>query len=122
MSFYSDLADEAAALLLEFGQSVTLRQLANSSYSGGSVTQTPTDYIGLGAVFNFAQRDIDGTLIKTGDQQLLMSVFQTNGSAMPLPTTADQIIIGSTTYTIQPSRKVDPAGTVVLYDLHIRGL
>lgn len=123
-AFYDEMAAVSNELLTEFGQAVTLRRVTTGAYdpATGSATQTTADYAGTGAVFDYSQRDIDGSLIKTGDQKLLMSPFQTDGSAMPVPTTTDKILIGSTVYSIQPSKKVAPAGTLVLIELQIRGV
>lgn len=124
MTIYDRAAATANRMLAKYGMEVTLHRVTTGAYdpATGSAPTTTADYIGTGAVFDYAQRDIDGSLIKSGDQKLLMSPFQTDGSAMPVPTTSDKILIGSTVYSIQPSKTVAPAGTNVLFELTIRGI
>lgn len=121
---YSQIAVSADAALREAGMEVTLRRVVTGEYDPGtgSAPETTVDYTAFGTVFDFKQQDVDGTLIKVGDQQLFLSPLQTNGQSMPEPTTSDKIIIGAVEYSIQPSKKIAPAGTNVLYQLHIRGL
>jgi hypothetical protein len=125
MTIYDRAAATANRMLTKYGMEVTLRRVTVGDYdpdTGSAPASPPVDYVCMGATFDYSQRDIDGSLIKTGDQKLLMSPFQTDGSAMPVPTTSDKILIGSTVYSIQPSKKVAPAGQNVLFELQIRGV
>jgi hypothetical protein len=70
---------------------VKLRRELEADYdpgTGGPVPGTggPVDFVGTGVKLNYNQDDIDGTLIKQGDQ--LLSPLQRDGTAMPLPMTA----------------------------------
>ena len=74
MSFYSDLATDANALLLEFGQPVTLRHETSAGYANGKpVTATSTDYVGTGVEVLYTAKDFQNTLIQIGDKKLLFS-------------------------------------------------
>lgn len=124
MSFdYAKTANTADRLITKFGQAVTLRVVTVGTYdpATGTASNSTADHSGYGTLFDYKQSEIDGTLIKEGDQRLLLSPYKTDGAAMPVPTTTDKIVIGSTVYTIQPSGKVSPAGTNVMFDLHLRG-
>lgn len=120
MTFYSDLAADALELLREFGQSVTLARTTPGTYdaatsapsAGSSVT-----YTGTGAVFDYSQRDVDGTNIRTGDRRVLLAT-----SGMVMPRTGDTITIGSTALTVVIGREINPAGVPVLYEAQVRGV
>ena len=121
MSFYSDMATKTDELLQSFGQSVTMNRVSAPVYDpdSGVVTSSSVEYVGTGAVFKFKQK-YDG--VELGDRELYLSPYQTNGSMFPMPTTDDQFVIGSTTYAIKNVVETSPAGTAVLYQLHLRGL
>ena len=125
MGFYDELAAEANSLLAEFGQTVTLRKVAIGAYapSTGVGAITNTDHSGPGVMLNYKQRDINGESVMAGDMRMLLSAKCTSGAAMPQPATGDQVIVGATTYTVQPSAaSTNPAGTAVMYDLQLRGV
>jgi len=118
MSFdYAELATLATDLLTEFGQAVTRRSYTAGAYNLATGTTTPTtaDTSRIGALFDFTPNKTTerGTLIQTGDKQLLLD-----------PTAAvslqDHLIVGGVEYIIISVGEVNPAGTVVLYDLHVR--
>ncbi len=56
-----------------------------------------------------------GNLIQGGDKRLLL-----DGSA-PIPDLKDHFIVGSAEYVIVSLGEINPAGTPVMYDLHLRG-
>jgi hypothetical protein len=123
MSFdYAATAAEAADLLGEYGQSVTLTRKTPGAYDPetGAVSASGATHTGMGCAFEYAQRDIDGTEIKRGDQRLYLSPKQTDGSAMPTPQTGDTVTIGSLIYAVMASRPLAPAGIVVLHDVQLR--
>lgn len=124
---YTKSADTAERLLQKFGQAVVLSCPSTSAptydpATGVSTPVAPATYTGRGAVFDYKQTDINATLVQAGDQRLYLSPFQADGTAMPEPKTSDEIVIGSTTYSIVRAGKVAPAGTKVLYDLQLRGV
>lgn len=123
---YTKLAAVAETQLEKFGQAVTLSRPSGveATYdpaTGTSTPASPATYSGRGAIFGYRRRDIDGTLVQVGDQRLLLSPHQTDGTAMPEPQTTDRVVIGSTTYTVQNVSKTAPGGTVVMYTLQLRG-
>lgn len=121
---YAKSADTAHRMLQKFGLPITIRRVTTGAYDPtiGAAPVTSLDSDGIGALFSFHQRDVDGSRIKVGDQQLLLSPKKVDGTPMPRPSTDDLVVIGQDHYTIQPSKELAPAGGPVLYDLHIRGV
>jgi len=119
MGFYESMADTAKQLLLQFGQNLTLTRVTSSSYNTttGGVTTTTTTHTVRGAVFNYQNRQVDGTLIKAGDRQVYLSTQ--NLSFIPDPT-QDTLTISGTVYRILRCVPTIPAGIPVLYELQVR--
>ena len=124
MTFYARLQSTADKMLKGKGQSITLTKITAGTYNPatggftGAGTSTQTAY---GAVFDYGAKQIDGTLIKAGDKQLLLSAFKTDGTALTAPVLGDTVSIGGVTYTlVEPLKIVSPAGTVVLFDVNLR--
>lgn len=124
---YTKSAATAERLLQKFGQAVTLVRPSTSppTYdpaTGISTPVAPASYAGRGAVFDYKQTDVNATLVQAGDQRLYLSPFQADGSAMPEPVTSDDVVLANgKTYSVVRGGEVNPAGTVVLYDLQLRG-
>jgi hypothetical protein len=66
--------------------------------------------------FPLGFKDIDGTLVQSGDQRVLISVV-----GIALPHLDDTITIGTVTYTITFVKPSYPAGIPVLCECNIRG-
>jgi hypothetical protein len=125
MSVYARPAASADRLLEKYGGPVTLSRPSTGARTYNTATGTatavaPATYYGTGAVFDYRQDEIDGTLIQDGDQRLYLSPFQTNGADMPEPTSRDFAIIGGITYSVARVGKVAPGGVNVLFDLTLR--
>lgn len=122
MSFdYSEVAADALETLTEFGRSITRRAYSAGAYdpATGTTANTTADTTRLGALFDYTdqgrsgQQYVRGTLVEKGDKQLLMDA---TGPA----TLSDHYIVGSVEYTVVSVGEVNPAGTPVIYDLHLR--
>lgn len=115
---YAELAFLSTELLTEFGQTVTVRNYTVPTYSPGSGTATPTyaDTTRRGALFDFGRGQVNGPggLIQQGDKKLLLA------PGTPPPSLEDHIIVGGVEYTIAGISESNPAGTAVLYTLHLR--
>lgn len=124
MTDYAKTAARADQSLRRKGGIVVLRQVVTGEYDPGLGTAptVTTDYDGTGIKLNYEQDDIDGTLIKQGDQKLLLSPLQRNGAKMPLPISGDQLVIGATVYTVGMVADLQPTDTSVLYTLQLRGV
>lgn len=117
MNFYSDMAAVALEQLTEFGQDVALRNYTVGTYdpADGTVPTTYADVTRKGALFDFGAGQINGPggLIQGGDKRLLLQ-------AGTVPALEDHVIVDSVDYVIKGVGEVNPAGTPVLYDLHLR--
>ncbi len=121
---YTKSAATAERLLQKFGQDVTLSRPSTSAptydpATGVSTPAAPATYAGRGAVFDYKQTDVNQTLVQAGDQRLYLSP----ASPMVEPATSDTVTLANgKTYSIVRGGEVNPAGTVVLYDLQLRGV
>lgn len=125
MTDYTKAAARADASLRRKGGVVVLRREVPGEYDpdiGGPAAGTATEYAGTGVKLNYQQDDIDGTLIKQGDQQLLLSPLQRDGALMPVPTTADLVLIGAKVYSIANVVDLQPTDTSLLFTLQLRGV
>ena len=117
MSFYSDLAKVSLDLLTQFGQGITRRAYASGNYNPatGTAIQTTVDTSRKGAIFDFGQgvSVVRGQLVQIKDKRLLVD------ATGPVAIT-DHFIVGGTEYTVVTLGEISPAGTPVVYDLHIR--
>lgn len=117
MSFdYPATAATATRLLQRFGAACTLKRQTPGAYNPatGTATSTYTDYATTAAVFDYAQRYIDGTLIKQGDKQ----AYCAPGVE---PVQGDRFTWNGATYTIVAVKPVSPAGVPVLFEAQLRG-
>lgn len=114
---YNRMAALSLRLLQRFGAVHTLTRLAPGSrdVEAGTTPTTPTTYSVTGAKFDYAQRDIDGTEVRTGDQRFLMAP-----NAAVTPQTGDRLTIAGQDWQVIRSSPLSPAGTVVLHEVQIR--
>jgi hypothetical protein len=124
MTDYSKTAARADQSLRRKGGIVVLRQVVTGPYDPGLGTApiTTTDHEGTGVKINYEAENIDGTLIQAGDQQLLLSPLQRNGTPMPQPTAADVVLFGGASYTVKAVETTTPVDVAVLHTLQLRGL
>lgn len=122
MEFYAKMRATADRILRGKGQAITLTRQTSGTYSpsSGTATVTTTTQSGYGAVFEYIDRNIDGTLIKAGDKQLLLSAVNSAGTALTSPVLNDTVTIGSTAYTITRIKPLSPAGTTCLFECNLR--
>lgn len=115
---YAAKATTATALLHKFGGPVTLQAIESGGVYNpdtGEFEQTTTDYLTVGAKFNYLQDHIDGTVIQKSDQELYLSA-----EGIPTPSTSHKIIIGSKAYAILAVQAIEPYDVPLLYILQIR--
>lgn len=134
MSIYDRMAASAMTLLTRYGrpQGVTILQAGPSVYDPTTSKNTPTSttYLGTGALVDFSLTapsvtTIRGTEIQQGDKLLYLGMTGTlNGATVQLPelNTDDTIIIAGTAYNIEATTTLNPAGTPVLQQMHLRGV
>lgn len=119
MNSYEEAALDADEMLAEFGQKVTIKRIISGDYdpATSSAPTTTTLQAGTAVVLDFGIKDVDGTLIKTGDKRMLLSAV-----GISPPQVDDIVTFGTSTCQIKNSNAFDPAGTVVFYDVHLRGV
>lgn len=120
MSFYSDIAADVRAILVELGASCTITSESDSAYaiSTGDVTVTDSTATGYAAIFDYSDRDYgvqvkQGTLIKAGDKKLLLE-------SAYVPVTGHSITFNGIKYNVMRVKTVAPAGTNVLTIVQLR--
>ncbi len=115
--FYDEMSATVDELLKEFGQEVVIRRVMAGEYNPetGSATLTTVDQTGVGAVFDYVDRLIDGSMILSGDKQLFLSPI-----GIGTPTPEHKAIVGPDTYNIVSVNTTAPAGTAVLYECRLR--
>lgn len=120
---YSEIAETANEILAEYGQAVTLTRIVPGTYNpatGGMTGASTSTQTGWGAVFEYINKNIDGTLIQSGDKQLLLSAINSAGTALTAPIINDTVTIGGVVMTITQIKPLSPAGTTVLFDCNLR--
>lgn len=118
MSFYSELAADAAALLAEFGAPAVLRRAADGDYDTNfaEVDDNGTQVYNTVAVRGeFKRSDIDGTQILATDVRLYVSPSL---ATAPLP--GDRIAFDTETFIVVNSKPVKPGAVVLLHDVQCR--
>ena len=117
MTFYSDMAATANELLAEFGMGITLTRTTPGAYNPatGGATDTTANHAAIGVKLDYAQSEIDGSLIRVGDQRVYLAP-----SLVVTPQTGDTLTIGSEVWGVIASRPLSPAGTNVLHDVQVR--
>lgn len=113
---YPATAATATRLLERFGAAATLKRQSGTAYdpATGTSTQTYTSYATTAAVFDYAQKYIDGTLVKQGDKQAYCA-------PSVAPEQGDRFTWDGADYTVVAVKPVAPAGTPVLYEAQLRG-
>jgi len=85
-------------------------------YEGGT-EPSDTTYTASGVKIGYEQKDVDGTLIQRGDQQVYVPAL-----GFIRPVTNEQITVGTTVCAVIGVEVVAPGDTDVLYIIQIRGL
>jgi hypothetical protein len=120
MSFdYDNIAAVADELLAEFGQSCSLGSVTDGAYdpATGEAAPAATAHAITAAVFDYPQRFIDGTLIRTGDKRVLASPVGLAVEPKPGDTLTDS---AGKVYQVIDAKATAPAGTVVLWTIQVR--
>lgn len=83
----------------------------------GGTEPSNTTYTAPGVKIGYEQRDVDGTLIQRGDQQLYVPAL-----GFVRPATNEQITVGTTVCAVIGVEVVAPGDTDILYIIQIRGV
>ena len=119
-ALYDELAQAAVDLLDELGQIVLLtRARAGGGYDpdAGTVEEGGEQvWSANGVEFEYSQREVDGSLIQSGDRRVLIAP-----DLGTVPQSGDVITLGATRLEVVESRPLQPAGVVVLHEVQARG-
>lgn len=114
---YASIAASSLAALTDAGQDITRRTYTAGAYdtATGGASLTTTDTTRKGVILDFgAGKTVErGSLIQVGDKRLLLDASATVAMT-------DHFIVGSDDYAVVSIGEVNPAGTPVLYDIHLR--
>lgn len=113
---YARTAATATRLLTRFGASCTLKRLADAAYDPATGTATPavTPFATTAVVFDYDQRQIDGTLIRQGDRRAYMD-------ATVAPRQGDRLTWQGAELQVVAVRPLSPAGVAFLFEAQLRG-
>lgn len=124
MTFYSELAADAADLIAEFGQPVTLTRSVPGAYdtaTGTNGASTVTTQACLAVEDAYKAREIDGTLVRVGDRRLILSPETSSGTAVTAAEPGDTITFADgTVWTVKTVEPTSPGGTALIYTLQLR--
>lgn len=116
---YDRVANTALRQIIKFGGKFTVTRRITGTYNPATSTATITEssQSDISGVFNnYEEADIDGTLIKSGDTQLLIPAV-----GVTRPENEDTVTDASSTkYTIKKVTPIQPNGLPVLYILQVR--
>ena len=123
MTDYSKKARETDVKLRKKGGTVTLRRivLGEDDPDTGKPERDVQDFTAAGVKLGYEAERIDGNLIQSGDQELMLSPLQLNGQRMPEPKNSDLILIAGVSYAIKSVGKLEPVNVPILYTLQLRG-
>ena len=114
---YTNTAATALSLLTKFGADVTVTRVTTGTYDPATGTNavSTSSATAKGVVLDFGAGTsmIGGNMVTTGDKRLLLE-------AAAAPDMNDKFTANGKTYAPVSIGEVNPAGTVCLYDLHVR--
>ena len=132
MNLYDKAAAKAAKAISKYGTSVVITRQVTGTYNPATRTAPITTVTenGKGMVFDWGSNNypangidtVDATLIKTGDQKLILSPFNVDTGLHLTPLSiGDLATINGIVYTItNPIKPLTPSGIVVLIVANIR--
>ena len=117
MSLNSSLRKASRKLLNAVGGNVTIRRVTTGSYNTttGAIGETTSDTTVKGFLEDVNAREVND-LIQSDDRRLTIAA----SSLTYEPTTADRVVISSTTYQIIRVEKVEQDNTAITYEFILR--
>ena len=106
------------------GRTLRLTLTTEASYNPVTGVQTgaaTATYYAYGAEIDYNQGQRDGTIVQDKDKRFIISALQTNGSDMPVITTAYKLTTELKTYEIVNSYEVKPGTVALMYEVQCRG-
>jgi hypothetical protein len=108
------------------GQAVTITTPASGTFNAATDTATggsAATQTGSGVEVEYDARSIDGTTVRMGDKQFLLSPLKADGNPITKPV-ADRdtlTLADGSVWLIKRVETLAPTGTPVLYTLQLRG-
>lgn len=123
MGFYDNMVKTVQRLLTTKGRVMTLRHQNPGAYATSTGSSTISEVLdtGLrGALLKFKDQAAPArdraTLIQARDRRVLLSPVGVTSEPKP----GDKVTIGADDWSVIDVSSINPAGTVVAYDLHVR--
>lgn len=119
MSLGDDLQNGAQQLLIQFGRSMTLRQLTEGTYdpvTGGAPLPTSADYSVIGVLLEYADLYIDNTTVLSSDRKCIIAA---KGMTV-VPQVGDRMIADGVTYAVIEVAIKEVSGIPATYVMQIR--
>jgi hypothetical protein len=116
VTFYSGLQATALDLLTRYGAARTFTRTTEGAYdpATGTASTTETTFSLRCAVMGYSDQEIDGSRILASDRKILAAVGDTE------PAVGDTVSLDGAEARIQGVMPINPAGTVVYFELHAR--
>lgn len=116
---YLSSRSDADELIQEFGATASVRRVVNSG-SDFDPTQTPTDYLTFAAKVEFTYVQRAGGNVLENDERWLVAAGPLNTLGVTSIFPSDALVVGGVEKSVQKVDTLAPAGSVVLFDCHIR--
>lgn len=118
MPNYARLAQSAGRVIAAAGVPVTLTRNTLDDYdpTQGTVdTLGANTFTGAGVRDQYALKDIDGTLVRSGDVRIYLSMVIDGG-----PQPGDQLMMDGDKWVVVSAPPIKPGPIVLLYDVQAR--
>ncbi len=116
--FYRWGRTTALRLLERYGTTVTLRRYQPGTYDPASGESSPTwsQYSLAGLVRDYRQEQVDGSLVQSGDRELVLA----GEDHVPAPAPGDRVLLADAAYTVVQVKTLEPGGLPLLHQCQIR--
>lgn len=123
---YAELAADADELLQEFGQNGFIRrQVPGNGPANNPGKPTTKNYSANLVIVDYSAYERDGTLILATDKRAYVSSIglkTADGQALDEIKPTDKLVeVSGQIWTIVRAMPLSPAGTIVCYDVQVRG-
>lgn len=117
---YLSSRDDADSLIKEFGQSVSVRKTVAAGGDDWAPTQATNDYATFAAIIAYTDYQLKSEDILRSDKRALVAAGPLELSGIISIEPDDKLIVGGAIFQIINAQPINPAGTVVLFDLQLR--
>jgi hypothetical protein len=114
-----DIINNIEQAMQDYGRDLTLRTVDEGTYdptTGSTTGDSTSDFTFRGLLHAFKFKDLQDSNILDTDRKCIVSV----DGFSPLPDRGDQVVVGSTVYSIVAIKEYELQGTVFGYVFHLR--